>query len=210
MRVQARELRKSFGNKPVLRGVNLEFSSGEVICITGANGSGKSTLIKVLSTLLRPDRGEILINGEEAFKNPRPLRKRMGVLLHEPMLYDQLTARENLRYVSHIYKTNGGGKKIELWLERTGLTRFADERVRDFSEGMRQRLAVARAMIHSSELLLLDEPFASLDQAGIEMLIGLIEEHLSRGGSAVVTLHTSGLLEKLSTHVFHLSEGRLR
>lgn len=204
------ELSKSFGRRRVLRGVNLELGPGEIICITGPNGSGKSTLIKILSTLLRPDQGEFLINGKEAFENPRLLRQRMGVLLHEPMLYSRLTARENLRYVSRIYRIQKNSEKVELWLERTGLIHFADERIEDFSEGMRQRLAVARAMMHSSELLLLDEPFASLDQAGIEMLIGLVEEHLSREGSAVVTSHMNRLLEKLSPHVLCISEGRLR
>lgn len=210
MKIQTKKLRKSFGRKSVLRDVNLELSPGEVICITGPNGSGKSTLIKILSTLLRPDRGEFLINGKEAFKNPRILRKQMGVLLHKPMLYEQLTARENLKYVSRIYRIEGDNRKVGLWLERVGLTHFADERIEDFSEGMRQRLAIARAMMHTSELLLLDEPFSSLDQAGIEMMTELVEEHLSRGSSAVITSHMSRLLERLSSHVLCISEGRLR
>lgn len=208
MKVQARGLRKSFGNKPVLRGVDLEFERGEVVCITGPNGSGKSTLIKILSTLLRPDEGRMAIEGEDPFKNPRPFRRRMGVLLHEPMLYDQLTARENLRYVSRIYRIEDGDERVEGWLRRVGLIHFADERVSDFSEGMRQRLAIARTMIHSPDLLLLDEPFSSLDRNGVEMLIELIEEHLSREGSAVITSHMTWLLEKLSPTVLMLSGGR--
>ena len=210
MRLSVRGLRKSFGNKEILKGVDLDVADGEVLCITGPNGAGKSTLLRILSTLLRPDEGEIVMEGKDLLKDPRPFRRRMGVLLHEPMLYRQLTARENLRYVSRIYGIENGDEKIEGWLKRVRLIHFADERVGDFSEGMRQRLAVARAMIHSPDLLLLDEPFASLDRDGVEMLIELIRGHLSRGGSAVVTSHMSWLLERISSHTFRLSEGRLR
>ena len=209
MRLSVRGLRKSFGNKEILKGVDLDVVDGEVLCITGPNGAGKTTLIKILSTLLRPDEGEIVMEGEDPFKNPRPFRRRIGVLSHDPMLYRQLTARENLRYVSRIYGIENGDEKVEGWLKRVGLIHFADERVGDFSEGMRQRLAVARAMIHSPDLLLLDEPFASLDRDGVEMLIELIRDHLSRGGSAVVTSHMNWLLERITPNPLSLSGGKL-
>lgn len=210
MRISIRGVRKSFGSKEVLRGVDLEVENGEVACITGPNGAGKSTLLRILSTLLSPDEGEIRMDGEDPFRNPRPFRRRMGVLLHEPMLYGQLTARENLRYISRIYGIEKGERRVEEWLERVGLSYFADERVDEFSEGMRQRLAVARAMIHSPDLLLLDEPFASLDRDGVEMLIGLIRDHLSLGGSAVITSHMRWLLEGISPLILSLSGGKLR
>jgi len=209
MKLSVKGVKKGFGGKKVLKGVDLEVDDGEVACITGPNGAGKSTLIRVLSTLLPPDEGEITVEGENPLRNPRPFRKRLGVLLHEPMLYGQLTARENLRYVSRIYMIEKGEEKVEEWLEKVGLTLFADERVDEFSEGMRRRLDVARAMIHSPNLLLLDEPFASLDRDGVEMLIELVQGHLSRGGSAVITSHMSWLLERISSHTFSLSEGRL-
>ena len=209
MKLSVKGVKKGFGGKKVLKGVDLEVNDGEVACITGPNGAGKSTLIRVLSTLLPPDEGEITVEGENPLRNPRPFRKRLGVLLHEPMLYGQLTARENLRYVSRIYMIEKGEEKVEEWLEKVGLTLFADERVDEFSEGMRRRLDVARAMIHSPNLLLLDEPFASLDRDGVEMLIELVQGHLSRGGSAVITSHMSWLLERISSHTFSLSEGRL-
>ena len=185
----------------------MELEKGQAVCITGPNGAGKSTLIKILSTLLRPDRGEIRMDGENPFENPRIFRRRMGVVLHEPMLYPQLTARENLEYVCRIYGVDG--KKAEEWLERVGLSEFAEERVEHLSEGMKQRLAIGRAMIHSPELLLLDEPFASLDARGVEMVIGLITEQVSRGGAAVITSHMSGLLEGVVSRTFQLQDGRL-
>jgi len=207
MKLSVRDLGKSFGRKVVLRGVDLELEKGQAVCITGPNGAGKSTLIKILSTLLRPDRGEIRIDGENPFENPRIFRRRMGVVLHEPMLYPQLTARENLEYVCRIYGVDG--KKAQEWLERVGLSEFAEERVEHLSEGMKQRLAIGRAMIHSPELLLLDEPFASLDARGVEMVIGLITEQVSRGGAAVITSHMSGLLEGVVSRTFQLQDGRL-
>ncbi|RKY02929.1 heme ABC exporter ATP-binding protein CcmA [Candidatus Poribacteria bacterium] len=207
MKLSVRDLGKSFGRKVVLRGVDLELEKGQAVCITGPNGAGKSTLIKILSTLLRPDRGEIRMDGENPFENPRIFRRRMGVVLHEPMLYPQLTARENLEYVCRIYGVDG--KKAEEWLERVGLSEFAEERVEHLSEGMKQRLAIGRAMIHSPELLLLDEPFASLDARGVEMVIGLITEQVSRGGAAVITSHMSGLLEGVVSRTFQLQDGRL-
>lgn len=208
MRLSVRGVKKRFGHREVLSGVDLEVDRGEAVCITGPNGAGKSTLIRILSTLLRPDGGEVRVEGRDPFENPRSFRRRIGVVLHEPMLYPQLTARENLKYICKIYGVEAS--RAEEWLKKVGLFEFADERVERFSEGMKQRLAIGRAMIHSPDLMLLDEPFASLDEEGIGMVIELLREHLRRGGAAVLTSPTSGPLEGVVSRTLKLEGGRLK
>ncbi len=187
--VEVRELTKTFGPTPVLRGVDLRLFRGLVAMIIGGNGSGKSTLLRLLSGLSRPTSGTVTVFGEDSRGLSATHRRRIGMLTHQSWLYPNLTARENLEYFAALYKLRDPAALAAKWIDHDGLAHAADERVRGFSRGMEQRLAVARAMLASPELLLLDEPFAALDPEGVARVGGLIRSQLSRGCSVLITAH---------------------
>ncbi len=187
--VEVHELTKTFGPTPVLRGVDLRLFRGLAAMIIGGNGSGKSTLLRLLSGLSRPTSGSVTVFGEDSRNLSAANRRRIGMLTHQSWLYPNLTARENLEYFALLYKLRDPHMLAAKWIEQVGLSAAADERVRGFSRGMEQRLAVARAMIATPELLLLDEPFAALDPEGVARVGGLIRSQLSRGCSVLITAH---------------------
>lgn len=209
MNIRTTNLTKSFGCKPVLTGINLQVGPGRALGITGPNGSGKSTLIRILCALLAPDAGEFTVDGVDPFSAPRRFRRRVGGLLHERMIYERLTARENLTYVHRLYGLRECDCDPDAWLERVGLSDSADRRVEDFSQGMKQRLALARALMHDSDLLLLDEPFASLDSDGVDMLAELLQERIAAGAAAVITSHQGELLARVASEVRSIRGGEL-
>jgi heme exporter protein A len=169
-------LRRDYGERTALDGLNFELPRGASQLVLGPNGAGKTTLLRILATLLRPSGGEAVVLGcslpEEAWK----LRGRIGYLGHEPLLYRDLSGRENLRFHARLHGTAGGAAeaRIAALLAATGMERRADERVAELSAGMRQRLAICRCVLHEPELLLLDEPDSNLDAEGRELARGLI------------------------------------
>ncbi len=187
--IEARGLFKSFGATPVLRGVELEVAPGRGLIIIGRNGAGKSTLLRLLAGLGAPTAGDARLFGVSSRKLEPSARRRLGMLTHQSYLYPNLTARENLEFFRALYRVAAAPTEIPRWLERVGLARFADERVRAFSRGMEQRLALARALIHRPDALLMDEPFAALDPDGAELAATLIREALERGCAVALTAH---------------------
>jgi heme exporter protein A len=169
-------LRRDFGERTALDGVGLELRRGETLVVLGPNGAGKTTLLRILATLLRPSGGEATVLGcslpDEAWK----LRGRIGYLGHEPLLYRDLSGRENLRFQARLHGIGRGGaeERIEELLRATGMERRADERVAELSAGMRQRLSICRCVLHEPELLLLDEPDSNLDAEGRERVQALV------------------------------------
>ena len=170
-------LRRVYGDRAALDDVTLETAAGDSLVVLGPNGAGKTTLLRILATLLRPTGGEVTILGcklpDEAWK----LRGKIGYLGHEPLLYRDLSGRENLRFHAKMYGITGAraAERIEALLDAVGMARRADEPVHTLSRGMTQRVAVCRAVLHEPELLLLDEPLANLDPgaaAAVEPLIG--------------------------------------
>jgi heme exporter protein A len=182
-------LTKSFGDVQALRGIDLSVPRGTVLGVLGPNGAGKTTLLRILATLLRPSRGEVRALGcslpDEAWK----LRGRIGYLGHEPLLYRDLTGRENLRFHAKLHGVSGAAadERIGAVLSAAGMERRADERVAELSAGMRQRLAICRCVLHEPELLLLDEPDSNLDAEGRELARGLIGP--GGGRTRVVVTH---------------------
>jgi heme exporter protein A len=182
-------LRRDYGERAALDGVGLELGAGASLVVLGPNGSGKTTLLRVLATLLRPSGGEARVLGcalpDEAWK----LRGRIGYLGHEPLLYRDLSGRENLRFHARLHKIRGAAAeaRIEQLLGATGMERRADQRVAELSAGMRQRLAICRCVLHRPELLLLDEPDSNLDADGRELARGLIGP--GEGRTRVVVTH---------------------
>ncbi len=169
-------LRRDFGDRAALDGVGLELAVGETLVVLGPNGAGKTTLLRILATLLRPSGGEAVVLGcslpQEAWK----LRGRIGYLGHEPLLYRDLSGRENLRFHARLHGLDRGAAeaRIDELLAAAGMERRGDDRVVELSAGMRQRLAICRCVLHRPALLLLDEPDSNLDAAGRELARGLI------------------------------------
>ncbi len=163
--VSIRKLSKFFGKTPVLRALDLNLKKGEFAVIFGPNGAGKTTLLKLISTLIEPTEGSVFVSGFNVAEEPEKARKEIGMLSHDSYLYEELTAKENLRFFGQMYGIKGQEleERISNLLEDTGLTEKADERVSTFSRGMKQRLSISRALLHRPSLLLLDEPYTGLD-----------------------------------------------
>jgi heme ABC exporter ATP-binding subunit CcmA len=207
--IEARSLGKSFGPTPVLRDVNLSVGAGRGAAVIGANGAGKSTLIRLLAGLSAPTLGAALLFGEPA-RSLRPAsRRRVGLLSHQSFVYPNLTARENLEFYARLYGVEGGRAAAIEWLARVALGAAADSRVRGFSRGMEQRLAIARAMLARPDVLLLDEPFAALDADGAALATALVREAMGRGCAVLASAHSAAALEELGFAVLTLSRGRL-
>jgi heme exporter protein A len=178
--IELRKLTKSFGSKYALRGVSLRVMPGESLVIFGPNGAGKSTLIRILSSLSRPTSGTVHIGGFDLATHADGIRRHLGVVSHAPLLYDSLTAEENLRFFAGLYGMSGPEPRITALLGQVGLTTRRGDLVRTFSRGMVQRLAIARALLHDPQVLLLDEPDTGLDPQAAEMLHDLLVQ-VSRG-----------------------------
>ena len=172
--IELRKLTKAFGSKMALRGVDLRVMPGESTVLFGPNGAGKTTLIRILSSLSRPTGGTVSIGGFDLASHADGIRRHLGVVSHAPLLYDNLTAEENLRFFARLYSMKRPELRITAMLEQVGLNARRGDLVRTFSRGMVQRLAIARALLHDPDLLLLDEPDTGLDPQAAEMLHGLL------------------------------------
>jgi heme exporter protein A len=178
-------LTRRYGEREALDGVSLSLRDGQTLVVLGPNGAGKTTLLRVLATLLRPHTGEVRVLGHALPGEAWAVRGRIGLLGHEPLLYRELTARENLRFHARLHGV--GAERVAELLEAVGMATRDEEPVRTLSRGMVQRVATARALLHDPELLLLDEPRANLDPAGVELLEPLIG--LGCGRTRVVCSH---------------------
>src|SRR5438477_5315885 len=162
---------------------------GEAVALVGRNGSGKTTLLRILCTTLRPHRGSAKIFGKDVVKDSDAVRDFVGVLGHTAGLYDDLTAVENLLFAQRMYGLEAEQAPIRAALERVGLADHMDDRARAFSSGMRRRLSLAKLLLRKPRLLLLDEPFASFDEEGIERVYEVVREVVSSGGAALIATH---------------------
>ena len=189
--VVLRELARAYGDRVALAGVTLELPRGATLAVFGANGAGKTTLLRVLATLLRPHGGEARVLGRELPRDGWAVRGRIGLVAHDPLLYRDLTARENLRFHARLHDVPP--TRAEELLEAVGMARRADEPVRSLSRGMTQRVAICRALLHEPELLLLDEPLANLDPGAA----GAVAPLIGRGPARVLISHDAerGLAE---------------
>ena len=207
--VETHALGKTFGLTPVLREVALRVLPGYGAIIVGGNGAGKSTLLAILAGLARPTAGYALVFGENSHSLGGRFRRRIGMLSHQSFLYPNLSGRENLEFYAEIYGVASPAAVAERWLAEVGLSEFADERARAYSRGMEQRLAAARALIADPTLLLLDEPFASLDSDGAALLARLIAAALNRGASVIATAHGVPEIAGAEMGVYQLTRGKL-
>ncbi|MBX7214043.1 MAG: heme ABC exporter ATP-binding protein CcmA [Thermoflexales bacterium] len=192
MLLEALGIRKAFALRPVLRGVDLTVAPGEVVALLGPNGCGKSTLLRIVATLLRPDAGQVRIDGIDALREGGAARARIGVLTHQTLLYPELTGRENLRFHADLRGLPDAGARVDAALAMVDLTRRGEDRVRGYSRGMAQRLSLARALLHRPRLLLLDEPYTGLDQASAARLSDTLGAFAADGGGIVLSTHELG------------------
>jgi heme exporter protein A len=200
-------LGKRFGARWVLRGVTLEVARGEAVGLLGANGSGKSTILRILGTLLNPTVGTATIDELDIVRDASAVRGRVGYLAHTMGLYDDLTARENLRFAADMLGL--GYAAVEESLERVGLANVAGNRVRGFSAGMQRRLGIARLILRAPRILLLDEPYANLDAEGIDLMNSILGDIVRSGGAALVALHELAPARGMLARTVSLVDGRI-
>ena len=187
--IRARQLAKRYGDKRVLRGLDLDVPDGGFVLVTGPNGSGKTTLLRLVAGLAAPSRGELEVGVD---------RGRIGFLAHEPLVYKELTALENLDLFGRLYRVPERRERVGMLLERFGLWDVRAQRAGSFSRGMLQRLALCRTLLHEPDLLLLDEPFNALDDEGAALLDRELAE-LRAGRTFLVATHDPGRLEPLAS-----------
>ncbi len=198
---------KYYGDFPALADVMLRTAAGSALALLGRNGAGKTTLLRIIAGLSRASRGSVRIQGADA--RDEATRRRIGVLGHGISVYDELSAVENLRLFGRLYGLPDPNKRADEMLERVGLTRVRDGLAREFSRGMRQRLAVARAFLHDPEVLLLDEPFTALDDRAIAVLQSMLKDMLARGRTIVMSTHQLREALELATHVALIQRGKI-
>jgi heme ABC exporter ATP-binding subunit CcmA len=190
-----------------LRDITFDVAPGSCTALLGRNGAGKTTLLRTIAGLSRAAKGTVSIFGGDVRKEDT--RRRVGVLGHAIGIYDELSAMENLRLFARLYNIDNVDQAASRWLERVGLERVANGLVREFSRGMRQRLAVARAFLHDPEVLLLDEPFTALDDRAIAVLQTVLRQGLSEGRTVVMSTHQLREALELATDVVLINRGRL-
>jgi len=198
---------KFYGDYPALRNISFEVLPGTCLALIGRNGAGKTTLLRILAGFSKPGKGQARIFGQE----PRntETRRRIGFIGHGIAVYDELSALENLRLFARLYRLPDAEQAAREWLERTGLERVRDGLVREFSRGMRQRLAVARAFLHSPSVLLLDEPFTALDDRAVAVLESVLRDALAAGCTVIMSTHQLREAMELATHVALINRGRI-
>jgi heme exporter protein A len=191
--VELRDVGRAYGDRVALAGVTLTLPAGRTLAVFGANGAGKTTLLRIVATLLRPHAGQARVLGSALPKESWRIRGRIGLLSHEPLLYRDLSARENLRFHATLHDVDPD--RVEAVLEAVGLARRGDEAVRALSRGMAQRVAICRAVLHQPDLLLLDEPLANLDPGAADAVAPLIGR--ASGAARVLISHDvdAGLAE---------------
>jgi heme exporter protein A len=205
--IAARDLTKRYGGATVLESVTFSVPSGAKVALTGANGAGKTTLLAVLATLAAPSTGDALVAGHSVTGNTDALRRAIGVLTHRPMLYEQLTPLENMRFFAQLYRVPAPDTRIEELMRAVGLWRRRDEPTGVLSRGTHQRLAIARALVHSPSVLLLDEPETGLDAEGIDVLDAMM---LSAPDVTVLAAtHRLDRIDAWADSRLHLERGRI-
>jgi heme exporter protein A len=205
--IEVRKLVKRFGPKIVLRGLDFEVHPGEFVVLLGPNGAGKTTFQRILASLSSSTLGEVCVAGYRLPAQAAAVRARLGVVAHQPLLYGDLTAEENLHFYGRMYDVPNLGSRMDDVLETVGLAFRRRDLVRTFSRGMQQRLAIGRAILHDPEVMLFDEPHTGLDQEACDMLDRLLHDVAERGRTMVMTSHDLARVEELATRFDVLARG---
>ena len=207
--IAAQELRKTYGSNIVVDGVSFTLGGGQCLALLGPNGAGKTTLLRILATLLRPTAGALRVGGVDALREPERVRPLLGMVAHGSYVYEDLTARENLRFWEIMRGGDAAPARLMAALTQVELDVVADERVRTFWAGMKRRLALARVLLGEARVLLLDEPFTGLDRRGRKWVSEFLQTFKTAGGAAVVATHSFGGGLGVADRVGILMGGRL-
>ncbi len=205
--VDVEGLSKVFGSTLALDSVDLCVPRGEVVALLGPNGAGKTTLLKLLSTALKPTAGGGRVLGEDLIAGRDPIRRRIGMISHNHHLYEELTGEENLRFAATMHGIRADGDRIRKALAEVGLETQAASKVRAYSTGMKRRLVIGKMLLFDPELLFLDEPHNTLDQAAIALLNGYVAAVRARGGSAIVATHNLSRAYDMADRFVLMREG---
>ena len=207
--IEVRKLTKAFGHQAALRGVDLVVGEGEFLTLFGPNGAGKTTLIRIISSLTRPTAGTVRVRGEDLGKAGTSLRRYIGLISHNPLLYGDLTPDENLRFFARMYDLPDAAARIDAVLGQVGLAARRRDPVRTFSRGMVQRLAIARAILHDPAIMLLDEPYTGLDLQAADMLRAVLEELAASNRTVILTTHNLEQGLEMCDRAAILNRGRM-
>ncbi|MFL7890852.1 MAG: heme ABC exporter ATP-binding protein CcmA [Anaerolineales bacterium] len=205
--IKVQKLVKRFGLKTVLRGLDFQVEQGEFVALLGPNGAGKTTFLRILASLSRPSMGIVNIAGYRLPEQAAAVRRRLGVVSHQSLLYGDLTAEENLMFYGRMYAIAGLPERVREVLELVGLSTRRRDLVRTFSRGMQQRLAIGRAVLHDPDVMLFDEPHTGLDQDASAMLDTVLREVAARGRTVVMTSHDLARAADLASRFDVISRG---
>jgi heme exporter protein A len=209
--IEIDRLVKTFGFLPVLRQVSLSIPRGQFVALLGANGSGKSTLLRLIAGLIKPGEGEIRVGGWLIPAEAAAVRPQIGMVSHKALLYDNLTARENLRFYARLYNlpADQAEARIQELLQQVGLWKRGESLVRTFSRGMQQRLSIARALLHNPHVLLFDEPHTGLDQEAGAALDALLQSAHAAGHTIIMTTHELDRAARLAERAIIIHRGKV-
>ncbi len=207
--ILAEELKKTYGNFDALRGVSLKIKRGEFFTLFGPNGAGKTTLIKLLATLTAPTSGSLRVFDYDAKSEVQSIRTIIGVISHDTYLYENLTAFENIKFFAELYGLLNIDNRVSTVIEQVGLKSRMHDLVRTFSRGMKQRLTVARAIVHEPKILLLDEPYTGLDLNGAQIFGEMLSDLKSQSRTILMTTHNIDEGLGLSDRVGILVKGKI-
>ncbi len=205
----AKGIEKSFGRLQVLKGLDLTIEKGDRYILFGSNGAGKTTLVRILSTLMSPDSGEITLFGKNTDGGSKELKSKIGFMSHDPYLYPELSAWENLDFFAYLYSVKNRSSRIKVLLQETGLLHRAYDRMGSFSRGMKQRLALARTLLHDPDLIFLDEAYSGLDIKAQNILNELILRLNKKGKTFVFITHNIHKGFEIANRGAILSNGRI-
>lgn len=207
--IYAENISKSYENKIVLDKLSLKVAYGEVLCISGVNGSGKSTLIRILAGLIKPDSGEIFINGNQIITNNSSFRKNFGVLLDSKMIYENMSVLENLKFSSALYNIKNPKKEIDSVTKILGIYDFLDTRVKNLSKGIKKRTELAKVLLHKPKIILLDEPEINLDKNSIKILKEIILSESKKGSAVILCTHSEVFMSEVGKRFISIDNGEL-
>jgi heme exporter protein A len=207
--IEIKKLTKLADDKLILRGIDLSIKKGETIAILGPNGAGKSTLLKVLANLIKPTSGVVKINGIDLKKDHMEVKKILGYLPHSSLLYDHYSPLENLVFFGNLYGVKNVEEKAIKLVKEVGLSFFLNEQVKNFSRGMIQRIAIARAIVHDPEVLLLDEPHTGLDQGAITILNNVILYMKEKGTTTLMVTHDFKQAAEICDRIIIVKQGKI-
>lgn len=206
------DISKKFNTTDALSGVSFDVHEGEILGLLGENGAGKSTLLRIISTMLHPTSGTAVVNGYDIIKNPKEVRKTVGILFgSEVGLYERLTARENIEYFAQLngMNKNDSDKRINYLIERFSFADYADKQVGTFSKGMKQKVAIARSIVHDPSVMLFDEPESGLDFKAAKIVFDFMETCKSEGKSIIFSSHSMESIKNYSDNMVVLHKGKV-